>query len=92
MLALPEEFSTGLVSATWNWDLHAHTSPQTNLVSHPIIEVCFLFFNGVPKLEIQQGKLSKADQINGVSKFMRKITQHRPRITCFVGLGMADIV
>ena len=95
---LPDEFSIGLVSATWwNWDLHAHTSTQTNLVSHPIIEVCFFFFSCVPKFEfinqkIQQGKLSKADQINGVSEFMRKITQHRPRITCFVGLGMADIV
>jgi thymine-DNA glycosylase len=40
----------------------------------------------------QQGKLSKADQINGVSEFKQKIIQHRPRIACFVGLGIADIV
>ena len=40
----------------------------------------------------QQSELSKAEQITGVSEVMQKITQHRPRITCFVGLGIADII
>lgn len=40
----------------------------------------------------QQSELSKAEQISGVRELMEKIAQHRPRITCFVGLGIADIV
>jgi len=48
----------------------------TNLVNRPTIE---------------QSELSKAEQIAGVPELMKKITQHRPRITCFVGLGIADI-
>ena len=40
----------------------------------------------------QQSELAKAEQIIGVSELMKKITRHRPRITCFVGLGIADII
>lgn len=48
--------------------------------------------NLVSRATIEQSELSKAEQITGVSELMKKITQHRPRITCFVGLGIADIV
>jgi len=48
--------------------------------------------NLVSRATIEQSELSKAEQINGISELMQKITQHRPRITCFVGLGIADIV
>ena len=44
------------------------------------------------KRKQQESELSKAEQIVGVSELMQKITQHQPRITCFVGLGIANIV
>ena len=40
----------------------------------------------------QQSELSKAEQVAGVPELIKKIAQHRPRVTCFVGLGIADIV
>jgi TDG/mug DNA glycosylase family protein len=49
----------------------------TNLVSRPTIK---------------ESELSKAEQTTGVSELMQKITQHQPRIMCFVGLGIAEIV
>jgi len=60
-----------------------HILPQefsiglTNLVSRPTIK---------------ESELSKAEQIVGVSELMQKITQHQPRIACFVGLGIANVV
>ena len=41
---------------------------------------------------IQESELSKTEQITGVSELLQKIAQHQPRITCFVGLGIAEIV
>ena len=40
----------------------------------------------------QQSELSKMEQAAGVSMLLEKITKFGPRIVCFVGLGIADIV
>ena len=40
----------------------------------------------------QQSELSKMEQAAGVSTLLEKITKFGPRIVCFVGLGIADIV
>lgn len=50
---------------------------MTNLVDRPTAE---------------QSELSKAEQIAGVPALLVKIATHRPKIVCFVGLGIADIV
>ncbi|EDR07088.1 uncharacterized protein LACBIDRAFT_298866 [Laccaria bicolor S238N-H82] len=50
---------------------------MTNLVDRPTAE---------------QSELSKAEQIAGVPALLAKIATHRPKIVCFVGLGIADIV
>jgi len=49
----------------------------TNLSSRPTIE---------------QSELSKVEQVSGVSTLLDKIAKFHPRIVCFVGLGIADIV
>jgi TDG/mug DNA glycosylase family protein len=41
---------------------------------------------------IEQSELSKAEQVSGVSTLLNKISKFHPRIVCFVGLGIADIV
>ncbi|KAF8970298.1 hypothetical protein BDZ97DRAFT_1652656, partial [Flammula alnicola] len=42
---------------------------------------------------IQQSvELSKKEQVEGVSKLLEKIARYRPRVVCFVGLCIADIV
>lgn len=40
----------------------------------------------------QQSELSKVEQVAGVSTLLEKIRKFAPRIVCFVGLGIADIV
>ncbi|KDR76568.1 hypothetical protein GALMADRAFT_450914 [Galerina marginata CBS 339.88] len=37
-------------------------------------------------------ELSKTEQVGGVPALLGKLAQYRPRILCFVGLGIADIV
>ncbi|KAF8808740.1 DNA glycosylase [Phlegmacium glaucopus] len=46
----------------------------------------------VSRPTIKQSELAKAEQVAAVSELMKKITLHQPRIICFVGLGIADIV
>ncbi|EDQ99560.1 uncharacterized protein LACBIDRAFT_316369 [Laccaria bicolor S238N-H82] len=50
---------------------------MTNLVDRPTAE---------------QSELSKAEQIARVPALLAKIATHRPKIVCFVGLGIADVV
>ncbi|EDQ99546.1 uncharacterized protein LACBIDRAFT_316334 [Laccaria bicolor S238N-H82] len=50
---------------------------MTNLVDRPTAE---------------QSELSKAERLAGVPALLAKIATHRPKIVCFVGLGIADIV
>ncbi|KAF8172677.1 uracil-DNA glycosylase-like protein [Pholiota molesta] len=48
--------------------------------------------NLVPRPTAEQSELSKKEQIAGVPGLLAKIAQYRPRIVCFVGLGIADVV
>ncbi|KAF9556791.1 DNA glycosylase [Agrocybe pediades] len=40
---------------------------------------------------IEQNELSRTEQVSGVSILLAKIHKYRPRVVCFVGLGIADI-
>ncbi|EDR05390.1 uncharacterized protein LACBIDRAFT_303372 [Laccaria bicolor S238N-H82] len=48
--------------------------------------------NLVDRPTAEQSELSKAERIAGVLALLAKIATHRPKIVCFVGLGIADIV
>ncbi|KAF8162119.1 uracil-DNA glycosylase-like protein [Pholiota molesta] len=48
--------------------------------------------NLVPRPTVEQSELSRKEQVEGVPQLLRKITQYQPRVVCFVGLGIADIV
>jgi hypothetical protein len=43
-------------------------------------------------LSLQQAELSKAEMVESVPAFIAKVTRYRPRIVCFVGVGIWDIV
>ncbi|KJA13999.1 hypothetical protein HYPSUDRAFT_150900, partial [Hypholoma sublateritium FD-334 SS-4] len=49
----------------------------TNLVARPTVE---------------QSDLDRGELASGVPSLLRKIAQYAPRIVCFVGLGIADVV
>ncbi|KAF9008315.1 uracil-DNA glycosylase-like protein [Cyathus striatus] len=48
--------------------------------------------NLVERVTAEQNELSKSEQIAGVPALLRKIAHFRPRIVCFIGLGIATIV
>lgn len=48
----------------------------TNLVSRPTVE---------------QNDLSKSEQVSGVPILVERIRKYRPKIVCFVGLGIAEV-
>ncbi|KAF8172679.1 hypothetical protein BJ912DRAFT_1065631 [Pholiota molesta] len=50
-----------------------------------------IIFCGV-KPTAEQSELSRKEQVEGVPQLLRKIAQYQPRVVCFVGLGIADIV
>ncbi|KAF9474451.1 DNA glycosylase [Pholiota conissans] len=47
--------------------------------------------NLVERPTAEQSELSRKEQVDGVPRLLDKIAQYRPRIVCFVGLGIADI-
>lgn len=55
-------------------------------------EFCIGLTNLTSRPTIEQSELSKVEQAAGVSTLLEKITKFAPRIVCFVGLGIADIV
>ncbi|PPQ88315.1 hypothetical protein CVT25_012375 [Psilocybe cyanescens] len=48
--------------------------------------------NLVARPTAQQNELSKTEQVAGVSKLLEKVARCKPRVLCFVGLGIADVV
>ncbi|KAF8156617.1 uracil-DNA glycosylase-like protein, partial [Crassisporium funariophilum] len=47
--------------------------------------------NLVGRPTVKERELSKSEQVAGVQDLLQKIGQYRPRMVCFVGLGIADI-
>lgn len=85
----------GLVSVTWSSGhiLIRHRQIWSVVLPLRFVGWIFAVFQNLSLTRRkQQSELSKAEQVIGVSELMQKITQHQPRITCFVGLGIADIV
>jgi len=71
---------------------------QTNLVERPTSQVSsYHRSQEMHKLAItffffKQNELSRVEQLASVSPLLSKIVKYRPRIVCFVGLGIAQII
>ncbi|EDR01201.1 uncharacterized protein LACBIDRAFT_312282, partial [Laccaria bicolor S238N-H82] len=66
--------------------------PQEDFILPEQFSIGMTNLVGRPTAEVSQSELSKAEQKAGVPALLAKIATHRPKIVCFVGLGIADIV
>jgi hypothetical protein len=94
---LPKEFSIGLVSfypLRCGDVIVSQGSRADKLVksSYNRGKVCQKSQHVLLTSVLQQSELSKAEQVAGVSMLLDKVMKFHPRIVCFVGLGIADIV
>ncbi|KAF5349683.1 hypothetical protein D9756_008812 [Leucocoprinus leucothites] len=71
-----------------------HTLPSrfsigmTNLVDRPTAEQYQLELMHI----VQQNELSRAEQLASVPSLLSKISKYKPKIVCFVGLGISQVV
>jgi TDG/mug DNA glycosylase family protein len=68
---------------------------QTNLVDRPSAEVSSPYFVANPVADghvPQEAELSPTEMAAGVPAFLAKVARYRPRIVCFVGIGIWRVV
>lgn len=66
-------------------------SLQTNLVERPSAEVIiptYLLHSAANRRRPQAAELSPAEMVEAVPAFLSKVSKYRPRIVCFVGMGI----